>query len=143
MSIAELFDSEFKNRMKGRFAAVVRMLFVDGFFDEDEKKFLDKLALKLDISKQEYDEIVENPAKYELNPPYLYIERLESLYNITKLVHHDDHLGDKQERLLRKFAVSLGFTTSNVDYIVNKALILVDKKVDLDTFIFEMKNMNK
>jgi hypothetical protein len=30
-----------------------------------------------------------------------------------------------------------------VGYIVNKALTLLDKKVDLDTFIFEMKNMNK
>jgi uncharacterized tellurite resistance protein B-like protein len=143
MSIADLFDSEFKNRMKGRFSAVVRVLFADGSFDKDEKAFLDKLAVKLEISKEEYDEILENPLKYELNPPYLYIERLESLYNIARVVHHDHHLGDKQERLLRKFAIALGFTVANVDYIVNKALILIDKKVDLDTFISEMKNMNR
>ncbi|MGL2962426.1 TerB family tellurite resistance protein [Flavobacterium sp. RSB2_4_14] len=143
MSIADLFDSEFKSRMKGRFSAVARVLYADGAFDEDEKMFLDKLALKLDISKQEYDEILENPLKYELNPPYLYIERLESLYHIAKVVHHDHHLGDKQERLLRKFAIALGFSTSNVEYIVKKALVLVDKKVDLDTFIFEMQNMNR
>ena len=143
MSIAELFDNEFKRRMKGRFAAVVRVLFADGKFDPDEKKFLDKLAVKLEISDDEYDEILENPLKYELNPPYLHIERLESLYNISRVVHLDHHLGDKQETLLRKFAVALGFTTSNVDYIVNKALALVDKKVDLDTFIYEMQNMNR
>jgi len=143
MSIADLFDSEFKSRMKGRFSAVARVLFADGKFDEDEKLFLDKLAVKLEISDQEYEEILENPLKYELNPPYLYIERLESLYNIARVVHHDHHLGDKQETLLRKFAIALGFTVSNVDYIVNKALILIDKKVDLETFIFEMKNMNR
>jgi hypothetical protein len=143
MSIAELFDNEFKSRMKGHFAAVVRVLFADGFFDPDEKKFLDKLAFKLEISKEEYEEILEKPLKYELNPPYLYIERLESLYNIARVVHHDHHLGDKQELLLRKFAVALGFTTSNVNYIVNKALALVDRKVDLDIFINEMQNMNR
>jgi hypothetical protein len=59
------------------------------------------------------------------------------------VVHHDHHLGDKQETLLRKFAVALGFTTSNVDYIVNKALALVDRKVDLETFIYEMQHMNR
>jgi len=143
MSIAELFDNEFKRRMKGRFAAVARVLFADGIFDPDEKKFLDKLALKLEISKEEYEEIIENPLKYELNPPYLYVERLESLYNIARVVHHDHHLGDKQELLLRKFAAALGFTTANVNYIVNKALALIDKKVDLETFINEMQNMNR
>ena len=143
MSIAELFDNEFKLRMKGRFSAVARVLYADGIFDPDEKKFLDKLALKLEISVEEYKEILSNPLKYELNPPYLHIERLESLYNIARVVHHDHHLGDKQETLLRKFAIALGFTVSNVDYIVDKALALVDKKVDLETFIYEMQHMNR
>lgn len=143
MSIAELFDNEFKHRMKGRFAAVARVLYANGAFDPDEKKFLDKLAVKLEISEEEYKEILENPLKYELNPPYLQIERLESLYNIARVVHHDHHLGDKQEILLRKFAIALGFTTANVNYIVNKALVLIDKKVDLDTFIYEMQTMNR
>jgi len=144
MSIAQLFDSEFKHRIKGRFSAAVRVLYADGGkFDPDEKKFLDKLAVKLDISDEEYNEILKNPLKYPLNPPYLHVERLESLYNISRVVHHDHHLGDKQETLLRKFAVALGFTPSNVNYIVNKALALVDKKVDLDTFINEMQNMNR
>ncbi|SHF93414.1 hypothetical protein SAMN05443549_101881 [Flavobacterium fluvii] len=144
MSIAELFDSEFKNRIKGRFSAAVRVLYADGGkFDPDEKKFLDKLAVKLDISEEEYKEILKDPLKYPVNPPYLHVERLESLYNISRVVHHDHHLGDKQETLLRKFAIALGFSTSNADYIVNKALSLVDKKVDLDTFIYEMQHMNR
>lgn len=139
MSIAELFDNEFKRRMKGRFSAVVRVLFADGKFDPDEKKFMDKLAVKLEISDEEYNEILDNPLKYELNPPYLHEERLESLYNIARVVRHDHHLGDKQESLLRKFAIGLGFTTSNVDYIVNKALTIIDKKADLEAFTSEMQ----
>jgi len=143
MSIAQLFDSEFKHRIKGRFSAAVRVLYADGEkFDPDEKLFLDKLAVKLDISDEEYKEILENPLKYPLNPPYLHEDRLENLYNISRVVHHDHHLGDKQETLLRKFALALGFTTANVNSVVNKALILVDKKVDLETFINEMQKMN-
>ena len=144
MSIAQLFDSEFKHRIKGRFSAAVRVLYADGGkFDPDEKKFLDKLAVKLDISDEEYKEILEDPLKYPLNAPYLYIERLENLYNISRVVHHDHQLGDKQETLLRKFAIALGFSADDINYIVNKALSLVDKKVDLDTFLFEMQNMHK
>lgn len=143
MSISDLFDSEFKSRNKGHFSAIVRVALADGNPTPQEKAFLDKLATNLEISKTEYEEILENPTKYSINPPYLYVERLERLYDLARMVHIDHHLGDKQEILLRKFAVALGFTPSNVDYIVNKALTLIQKKVDLDTFIYEMQHMNK
>lgn len=142
MSIVDLFDSEFNRRMKGRFSAVVRVVYADGVFDSDEKKFLDKLAVKLGIPEDEYLDILKNPLKYELNPPYLHSKRLESLYNIARVVHHDHHLGDKQETLLRKFAVALGFPTADVNSVVEHALVLVDKKVDLDTFTNEMQHLD-
>ena len=144
MSIAELFDSEFRHRMKGRFAAVVRVLFADeGRFEPEEKEFLDKLAAKLGIDQNEYDEILEDPMKYPLDPPHLIEDKLESLYNITRVIHHDHHLGDKQETLLRKFVLALGFHHQRVDEISVKALELADKKVDLDTFITDMELLNK
>ncbi|MDD2820769.1 MAG: TerB family tellurite resistance protein [Flavobacterium sp.] len=143
MSFSELFDSEFKQRNKGHFSAIVRVALADGKSTPEEKAFLDKLAINLEISPSEYEEILENPLKYPINPPYLYVERLERLYDLARIVHIDHHLGDKQERLLVKFGLALGFTPGNVNYIVNKALTLIDKKVDSDTFVYEMKNMNK
>lgn len=143
MSISDLFDSEFKTRNKGHFSAIVRVALADGTVSAEEKAFLNKLASKLDISASEYEEILENPLKYPINPPYLYVQRLERLYDLTRMVHLDHQLGDKQDKLLRKFGLALGFTPSNVNYIVDKALSLVDKKVDNDTFVYEMQHMNK
>ena len=143
MSFSELFDSEFKQRNQGHFSATARVALADGKSTPEEKAFLDKLAINLEISPSEYEEILENPLKYPINPPYLYVERLERLYDLARIVHIDHHLGDKQERLLVKFGLALGFTPGNVNYIVNKALTLIDKKVDSDTFVYEMKNMNK
>ena len=143
MSIADLFDSEFKSRNKGHFSAIVRVALADGVSSQEEKAFLDKLALHLEISPTEYQEILENPLKYPINPPYLYLERLERLYDLSRMVNSDHRLGDKQDRLLRKFGLALGFTPGNVNYIVDKALTLVDKHVDLETFISEMQLMNR
>jgi hypothetical protein len=143
MSISDLFDNEFKRRNKGHFSAIVRVALADGNASAEEQAFLDKLSARLEISAEEYKEILKNPLRYEINPPYLYIERLERLYDLGRMVHVDHQLGDKQEKLLERFGLALGFTPGNVNYIVNKALALLDKKVDLDTFIFEMKNMNK
>ena len=138
MSFSDLFDSEFKQRNKGHFSAIVRVALADGKFAPEERAFLDKLALRLEISPAEYAEILENPLKYPINPPYLHEQRLERLFDLARMVHVDHHLGDKQDLLLRKIGLALGFTPENVDYIVEKAMILVDEKVDLDTFVTEM-----
>lgn len=143
MSFSDLFDSEFKSRNKGHFSAIVRVALADGVVAPEEKAFLDKLATKLEISDLEYEEILENPFKYPINPPYLYSQRLERLYDLTRMVHVDHHLGDKQDILLRKIGLALGFTPGNVNYIIDKALSLIDQKVDSETFLYEMEHMNK
>jgi uncharacterized tellurite resistance protein B-like protein len=121
----------------------VRVATADGALSPEEKLFLDKLAHNLEISPLEYEEILENPMKYPVNPPYLYTQRLERLYDLSRMVYADHILGQRQKDILMKFAVALGFTPSNVRYIVDKALSLLVQNVDLDTFIFEMQHMNK
>ena len=143
MSFSDLFDSEFKTRNKGHFSAIVRVALADGKVTNEEKGFLDKLAAKLEITADEYEEILENPLKYPINPPYLYSQRLERLYDLGRMVHTDHHLGDKQDVMLKRFALALGFTPGNVNHIVNKAMSLIDQKVDSEVFIYEMEHMNK
>ncbi|MFW0739102.1 MULTISPECIES: TerB family tellurite resistance protein [unclassified Flavobacterium] len=143
MSFSDLFDSEFKQRNKGHFSAIVRVALADGIVHPEEKNFLDKLAARLEISETEYEEILNDPLKYPINPPYLHVQRLERLYDLTRMVHVDHHLEDQQEVMLRKLGIALGFTPSNVNYIIAKALSLVDKKVDGDTFVYEMQHMHK
>ncbi|AOW09072.1 TerB family tellurite resistance protein [Flavobacterium gilvum] len=143
MPFSDLFNSENIQRARGHFSAIVRVAHAGGNITEEEQRFLDKLATSLQISDEEYKEILKDPSKYQINAPYLYIERLEALYKLARIVHRDHQLGDLQEHLLIKFALALGFTPGNVNYIVNKALKLVDMGVDEETFLYEMKNMYK
>lgn len=143
MSFSDLFDSEFKNRNKGHFSAIVRVALSDGKITSEEREFIDKLARNLEISKEEYEEIMENPFKYSINPPYLYIQRLERLYDLARMVYADHVLGTKQKEILIRFALALGFSPGNLNFIVDKALSLLELNVDLDTFLFEMQHMNK
>ncbi|SDZ85016.1 hypothetical protein SAMN05443667_1018 [Flavobacterium gillisiae] len=139
MSFSDLFDSEFKQRNKGHFSSIVRLALADGVFAPEEKEFLDKLAIRLEISPAEYVEILENPSKYPINPPYLNSMRLERLYDLARIVHVDHILGDQQEVMLKKLCLGIGFTPENVDLVVAKALVLVDKNADIDDFLSEME----
>ena len=143
MSFSDLFDNEFKNRNKGHFSAIVRVALSDGELTVEERAFLDKLAIRLEISQSEYVEILDNPSKYPINPPHLHVQRLDRLYDLSRMVYADHVLGPKQKAILTRFALALGFTPSNVSFIVDKALSLLVLDVDLDTFIYEMQNMNK
>ena len=143
MSFSDLFDSGFKNRNKGHFSSIVRVAIENGHLSEEERLFLDKLAVQLEISSEEYAEILENPLKYPINPPYLHTQRLERLYDLSRMVYAEHVLGQRQKDILSKFASALGFTPGNVHYIVDKALSLMVLEVDLDTFLYEMQHMNK
>ncbi len=110
MSISDLFDSGFRNRNKGHFSSIVRVALSDGIIGTEERYFLDKLAIKLEISQAEYEEILENPLKYPVNPPLLHTHRLERLYDLARMVYADEHvLGEKEHELLKKIRFSFRF----------------------------------
>lgn len=143
MSISDLFDSGFKQRNEDHFAAIVRVAMDNGYISDDEKAFLDRLARNLDISELDYKIILKDYKSHPINPPTSYDRRLERLYDLARMVAVDHMNHDSKMVMLRKIGVGLGFRSENVKYIVDKALTVVSNGVDLDTFIEEMKEMNK
>ena len=143
MSILDLFDSGFKQRNEDHFAAIVRVAMSDDVINEAEKAFLDRLARNLNISEQEYKKILKDYKSHPINPPLSYDRRLERLYDLARMVWADHIEGKDQIKMLKKFAIGLGFKAENTKYITDKALKLVHLEVDLDTFTEEMRTMNQ
>ena len=143
MSISDLFDSGFKKRNEDHFAAIVRVAMDDGVITDEEKAFLDRLARNLNISDADYKIILKDYQSHPINPPVSYDQRLERLYDLARMVYVDHIKGDHEEILLRKIAVGLGFHAVNAKYVVDKALTLVSNGVDLDTFMDQIKHMNR
>ncbi|NER18033.1 tellurite resistance TerB family protein [Spongiivirga citrea] len=143
MSFSDLYESGFKQRNRSHFASIVHIAMSDNKISEEEKTFLDRLARNLDIQDDEYSDILKNYLNHPINPPLTYNSRLERLYDLARMVYADDILGEGQHELLGRLSIGLGFTPENIKYVVDKALILVDRHVDIDTFIDEMKHMNR
>ncbi|MBT8253327.1 MAG: TerB family tellurite resistance protein [Flavobacteriaceae bacterium] len=142
MSISDLFDSGFRRRNQDHFAAIVRVAMEDDVITENEKAFLDRLAVHLDISDPEYKKILKDYKSHPINPPISFNYRLERLYDLVRMVRADEIDKDDEIRLLTKMAVGLGFSTVNVGYIIDKAIRLVKEEVDLDGFIDGIRTMN-
>lgn len=142
MSFSDLFDSGFKKRNEDHFAAIVRVAMGDGVISDEEKAFLDRLANNLDISEDDYKLILKDYKSHPINPPLSYDNRLERLYDLSRMVYVDHINGQPEVSLLTKIAVGLGFNANNVKYIIDKAMVLVSQNVDLETFRHEIKTMN-
>jgi uncharacterized tellurite resistance protein B-like protein len=143
MSFSNLFDGGFRKRNENHFAAIVRVAMDDGIITSEEQAFLDRLAQNLNIDEEKYKEILKNYKSHPINPPVSYDLRLERLYDLVRMVHVDQIKGDSEHKLLNKIGVGLGFHAVNVKYIVDKALTLVHNGVDLDTFVDQIRNMNR
>lgn len=143
MAISDLFDNEFRKRNKDHFASIVRVAMSDGVISESEQSFLDRLASRLNISEIDYKKILKDYESHPINAPVSYNERLERLYDLTRMVWADGIRQKDEVKLLRKFCVALGFHAVNVKYISKKALELVRGDHDLEEFIYGIKNMNQ
>lgn len=143
MSFSDLFDSGFKKRNESHFAAIVRVAMSDGVINDAEKAFLDRLARNLDISEEDYTLILKDYKTHPINPPTSYDHRLERLYDLARMVWVDHIEGENQMTILERLCVGLGFKSSNSKYVADKSLELVKNGVDLDTFMEEIKTMNR
>lgn len=143
MSISELFDSGFIKRNGDHFAAIVRVAMADGVISESEQSFLDRLAKNLNISDQEYKQTLEDYRTHPINPPVSYNHRIERLFDLVRMVIVDSIDKEDKLRILSKIAIGLGFSSTNVNYIIDKAIALITEGVDLEDFIDGIKNMNR
>ena len=135
MSFSDLFTPGFKQRNRDHFAAIVRVALADGIITDEEKAFLNRTAINLEIDEAEVAEIMANPDNYPINPPANEQRRLERLYDLTRMVYAD-HIADEGEiQLLNRLVIGLGFAIDDAQAIAEKALALVADGRDEDEFV--------
>ncbi|MCP4977425.1 MAG: TerB family tellurite resistance protein [Maribacter sp.] len=122
MSILEVFETGKHGSNLSHFAAIVKMAGIDGSISNEEKAVLKRLALKLDVSEEEFKPIFKNPRKYPLIPPYSLEERIERLHDLCSVIYADHIIDDSERKLIFKYAIGLGFTTEQANVEIQKCI---------------------
>ena len=135
MSFSNLYTSGFRNRNRDHFAAIVRVALADGVISDEEMAFIKRTAINLEIEDSEYQHIIDNAEDYPINPPAEKKQRIERLYDLTRMVYADNIADDEEKELLKRIVVGLGFAIDESHTIVEKALAIISKGSDEDTFI--------
>ncbi|TXG39229.1 hypothetical protein [Seonamhaeicola maritimus] len=107
------------------FASIMKITLRDNNATDEEKSLLQHFGRKLGVTSSEYFELIDDNMfmRYEIEAPYMYNQRLESLYRITKIVYEDVDISKlMKEKWLYRMGIAIGFDPSNIKYVVGKSL---------------------
>ncbi len=143
MAISDLYSSGAHKKNVAHFATIVKLALVDTIITEGEKKLLDQLARRLEISETEFKAIIKNPEKYPIEPHNSYVERIGCLFDLTKMIFADDDVSKDEVSILQRVAIGLGFPKDNAEKVSDEALHLVMNDNNIEDFTTAIKKVNK
>ena len=144
MGIIDAYENaEFRNHISV-LATLVKLSLADGVLDDNEMKIITRVARDYGLLDQDdilY--IIKNYDKYSLEPTYSYDERIEQLYNLTKIIYADGRIDKNELKILKNAIVALGFPPKNTDIIYETAVGLIVDDADLEDFNKAIKKVNR
>ncbi len=123
-------------------ATLIKLSYADGRLDEREWEIIQSVALKYGLNDPEgLTFLRKNYQKYSLDTPYSLDERIDQLYQLTRLVFADQKADENELKILRRAIISLGFPVDKADLIYETALDLVrngKSKAEFDEVIRQL-----
>ncbi len=110
MSINDLYSANSANNNLAHFASIASLAAIDGIIDDEEMKLLVRFADRLQITKEQFKEVMKKENKYPITPQVSIKKRLERFYDLLRIVFTDGNIEEPEEILLRKYAIGLGFS---------------------------------
>lgn len=134
MSFSELFESGQDTRNKSHFASLVAVASTDHEIGANELKILQKLKITLDISDADFDEILKHPRTYPVLPPNTSEERIQWLHDLFRVVFADNRIDNDEHRLLRRYALAIGFNEEDAEYLVKRSIEIFSGYMNLEDY---------
>ena len=143
MTISDLYEHSEHRREIGHFASIIKIALADDKITDEEQKLLDRLAYKLNITKEEYKKIMKQPDMYPTHPPIEYKARIERLFDLGRMILADKEVSLEEISLVKKITIALGFPVDNAEKVVDEAIHLIINHNKLDDFIKAIKRVNR
>jgi hypothetical protein len=127
------FNLEYKKKLE-HLSDLVMLSMADNVISHDEQLFLDDYANYLEITKEEYQDVLLNPDRYQYNIPLTEDERIEQLYYLVKFSFSDGEILSVEVTIMEKIALDLGFGKERMDKLIRKAIHLVINNYKIEKF---------
>ncbi|WP_298484917.1 TerB family tellurite resistance protein [uncultured Maribacter sp.] len=134
MSFKDLYGNSEHRSNLAHFAAMATLAASDGVISEQEKTLLDRFANKLDISEEEYKEVMKPTNKYPIEPPVNSEKRLERLYDLFRIIFSDHFIDNEEMVLLKKYAIGLGYSSEKANKLIERSIAIFSGRIDFEDY---------
>ena len=139
MPIVDLYEHSDQKHNLAHFATLASLAAVDGEINEKEKAILDKFAFKLNITEEEYKEVMKKENKYPIQTPQSGERRLKRLVEFFQMALADQSFDADQKNLIDRYAVGLGFPVELAEKMVQKSLDIFSGKIAFEDYQYLME----
>lgn len=143
MSFSQLYESGTQKRNVLHFAAIANMALIDGELNLEEQKMLNTFSRKLDISKEQYEEILDNASGYPLPNVTTIKERFEYIYELFCMIYADHEIDNPEMNLIRKYAIGLGFEKEIAYKLIDTSVKIFSGKISFEEYSLFVKALAK
>ncbi|MGJ8684957.1 MAG: TerB family tellurite resistance protein [Nonlabens sp.] len=124
MSDFTSISSKEHSKRFAHFSSLVYMAQSDGVIDENEKAFLKPIAVKLGITEEEYNQLIQEPKKYPVEKTSDINKRLRRLFEMFQVIYANGIQDDLQRGIVYEYALELGFSKQYAEKVVDKSISL-------------------
>ena len=139
MSVKDLYSSNSANNNLAHFGSLASLAAVDGEIGNSEMAVLKQFAHKLQISDEQFKEVMKKENKYPIDHQVSYEKRLERFFDLMKIVFADNQIDDNEMVLLKRYALGLGFPDDKADKLIEKSVAIFTGKIDFEDFMYLVK----
>jgi len=143
MSISNLFRLGHHTRNLAHFSSLVNIAAVDGKLTKDEEILINRMAVKLNISESDFEEIMKDPTKHPVKSSNSVKERLERIHDLFSIVFSDHRIDEKEYLLIRKYAIGLGYCPDEAEELIENSINIYTGKITFEEYKYLLKRRTK
>lgn len=122
MPILDLYEHGDHRKNMAHFATLASLAAADGDINPKEMSVLEKFAFKLNISSDEFKEVMKKENSYPIETPHSGEKRYKRLFEFFQIIFSDHDIDNEERRLVEKYAVGLGFSPKTAAQIIDKSI---------------------
>lgn len=134
MPIIDLYEHSDQKHNLAHFATLASLAAVDGEINAQEKAVLDKFAFRLNITDEDYKEVMKKDNKYPIQTPQSGEKRLRRLFEFFQMALADQSFDEDQKKLIDRYAIGLGFPVDVADKVIQKSIDIFTGKIAFEDY---------
>ena len=142
MSKEDFYENIRNSTKLNHFANLVNLAAIDGDIKPIEEKLLKRFSKKFDVSKEDYERILENPASFPVHAINSKHQRLEFLFDLLRIIYVDNVMDEAEEFLISKYAVGLGYSDEQAEAILEKSKKLFSTNFSFDLYLHYIESQD-